>query len=121
SLDQFLRVGADEIENADDIEGVVEHFGLVAIAGNAVEHERVAFGMKAPELGLGFDIFAPELDGVAVGHQFAFAGILDKDSAEFAVDGEIAEDIPAGAVIEVWNGAENLALGAFSRAGGANE
>jgi hypothetical protein len=56
-----------------------------------------------------------------VGNEFAAAGIFDEDAADFAVDGEIAEDVTAGAVKEIGDVAEDFALRAFAGAGRAEQ
>ncbi len=75
--------------------------------------------MEPASLGAGLDELPPELDGGLVGHEFASAGILQKNLANGAVGLEAAKDIPAGAVEEVGDGAQDFALSAFSGSGSA--
>ena len=93
----------------------------MAVARNAVEHKRVVFGMKAAQLCLRLDIIAPEPDRVSVRNQFAFARVFYENASEFAVNGQVAEHVAAGAVVEIRDGAKNPPLRAFAGAGRANE
>ena len=52
-LDELIHVRAAQVEDAANIQGILQYFGLMRGAGNAVEHERVLIGLKAP----GHDVF----------------------------------------------------------------
>src|ERR1051325_8389783 len=90
-------------------------------AGCAIEDEGVAFGLEAAFHGGGFDVFAPELDGELVGDELALAGILEEGATEGVIHAQIAEDGTAGAMEEIGDAAEDLALGALAGARRAEE
>src|SRR6185295_19036655 len=55
-LGELFHVGADEVQDGANIEGVMEGLRLREIAGNAIEHEGVAFRVEMTEGSLGLDI-----------------------------------------------------------------
>jgi len=117
----FGFVGAGEMEDAADIQFRFEHFGLVEIARDAVEDEKIDLGFEPASPFHAFDLRGPEPDGDIVGDKLAFAGIAEEGLAEIGTNVDGAENIAAGAVIEAGNGAENFALGAFAGAGRAKK
>ena len=112
---------AAQIEDADDVERIFQDLRLRHIAGNAVEHQRVLFGMKATGFGAAIDEIAPEFNRRFVGHQLPAAGILDEDLANLAIGLKAAENIAASAMKEIGNRAEDFALGALARARSAEK
>ena len=118
---QLADVSAGEAEDGADIERVAQNLGLARVPRNAVEHERVALGMKAAELGLPVHVLLPEFDGGFVGHEVAAAGILEEFAGDRAVDAQIAEEVAARQVIEAGNGAENFSLRALAGTGRSEE
>lgn len=118
---EIVEILAAQIKDRDDVQRVAQHFSLVPIAGDAIQHERVGFRNEPAGLGGVFDELAPKVDGRFVGHQFAPAGVIEENAADLAFDREITENITAGAVIEVGDVAQDLALGSFARARGAEE
>lgn len=119
--DQILQIAAFQIENADNIERVLEHFGLADTAGNAIENKRILLRAETTGPRIGFDRLSPQLDRDFVRNQFAAAGIFDEDLPDLTLDGEVSENIPARTVIKMRNVAKDLALSAFARAGRAEE
>ena len=107
-------VGAEEMEDAVDIEAGAEDFRLVDVAGNAVEHEEVDVGLEASGFFHRLDLLRPEFDGDVVGNELAFAGIFQKSLAQGRADIDGAKDVAAGAVKEAGNGADDFALSAFT-------
>ncbi|MDB6067141.1 MAG: hypothetical protein JWR26_3349 [Pedosphaera sp.] len=121
AFDELVHVCAAEIEYGADVEGIMEHFGLVDVTGDAVEDKGVLVRIEAAAALAVFDELAPKVHGGFVGDEFATAGVFDENAAERAVGGEVAKDVAAGAMEEVGNGAKNLALGSLARAGGAKQ
>src|SRR6516162_9838409 len=91
------------------------------IARNAIEDECVLVRAKTAGLRGGFDRLPPQLNGRLVRHEFAAAGVINEDPADFTVDRQVPEHITAGAVKEVGNVAEDFSLRAFARAWRAEE
>jgi hypothetical protein len=77
--------------------------------------------MKAARAGVAFDRLAPEFDRLFVWNEFTATGVVDEDAPDRTVDSQVAEDIAAGAMEEVRDRSENLALSAFARARGSEE
>jgi hypothetical protein len=77
--------------------------------------------VKAARLRGFLDGFPPQINGGLIGNQFAAAGVFEEDAADFAIDGEAPKNISTSAMKEVWNGAKNFSLGAFARAGRAEQ
>src|SRR5262249_53713606 len=100
---------------------LAQHFGLVLVSGNAVQHERVLSGMESPGLGATVNEVVPKLDGRRVRDELATAGVLEENPTHWAIGFEAAENIAASAVEEIWNDPENFSLGPFSGAGGTEQ
>src|SRR4051812_25231806 len=77
--------------------------------------------MEASGLSAAIDEVTPEVYRWLVGNELATAGILDKNLSDLAVAFQAAEHIPAGAMEEVRNCPENLALSALACAGSAEQ
>ena len=112
----FLR---REIKHGDDVEVVAQHFGLMDVARDAVEHEGVGVGMKPPHLDAGRNEVAPQFNGRAVGHERTFAGVFDENFSEVAVRAQVPEHVAAGAMEETGDRAERAAMRALAGAGRA--
>src|SRR5438552_19021501 len=121
ALDQIIHLGAAQIKDGHDIQGIPEHLSLVFVAGDAIEHEGVLLGMETASLGAAIDEIAPEVNGWLIGDQLTTAGVLEKNLADGAVGFETAKDITAGTMKEVGNIAEDFALGALARARSAEK
>jgi hypothetical protein len=118
---EFGAVWAGEVEELEDVDVVGHVFGLLAIAGDAVEHEEIDLGFEDVGFNAVFDVGLPELDGEVVWHELAAAGVFDELLAEGCAGVEGAKDIAAGEVMEAGDVAEDLTLGAFAAAGGAED
>jgi hypothetical protein len=118
---EFLHVGRAKIEDGLNFESVFEHLGLVNIPGDTVENQRVFIGVEATSFGHAFDEVPPERDGWFVRDEVPATGVFEKDFADRRICFEAAEDVTAGAMEEVGNGAENFSLGAFAGARGSEE
>ncbi len=114
----FLFIGR-KIKNGDDVERIFQHFRLMQVARNAVEHQRVRIGMKPPHLRGGVNEFAPKFDGGPVGHQRTFAGVFNENFPKFAFRAQVAENVAASAVEKIRDNAEHAAVGALARTGRA--
>src|ERR1051325_7060340 len=102
-------MSALQIKNPHHIERLFEHLGLMFVAWNAVQYERVLLRAKSARFGTGIDKLAPQPNGGFVGYQFASARVLQEYLAHATVVFHAAEDIAARAMEEVRNGAQNLA------------
>ena len=120
-LGHLAQVGAVQVEDGFDIQGVVEHLRLVDTARDAVEHERVQFRLELAVVGAGFNVFAPQRDGRLVRHEMALAGILDERAPDGVVDAQVAERVAAREVKQVGNRAQDFPLRALAGAGRAEE
>src|SRR5580765_7352140 len=110
-----------EIENRFHLERVGEHSGLVDVARDAVEHERVAGRMEATGVLAVVNELPPQLNGRLIRHKLAAAGVFDEHTRERVRSRERAEDVAAGEVEKIRNSAEDFALRAFASAGCAKE
>ena len=117
AFDQLGAVGAGKMENFPHANRVLEHLGLVDIAGNPVEHEEIVIGME----GVGFDTLVdadfPQLDRDFIGDEFSPARIFEELLAERGPQVERPEDIAAGAMVITGNSAQHAALRSFAAAG----
>src|ERR1019366_3288530 len=77
--------------------------------------------MKTSNPRIVFNRLPPKINGRRVRHEFAPAGILNENLAKFAVDGEIAKHITAGAVEKMRDASEDFALRAFAATGRAEQ
>jgi hypothetical protein len=118
---QLLHIGWSEVEDCFNFESVFEHFGLMNIPGDTVKNERVFVGVEATSFGHAFDEVAPKRDGWFVRNEVSATGVFEKDFADRRVCFEAAEDVTAGAMEEVGNGAEDFSLGALAGARGSEE
>jgi len=109
------------VEELVDVDVGGHVFGLLAIAGDAVEHEEIDLGFKDVGFDAVFDVGLPELDGEVIGHELAAAGVFDEFLAEGCAGVEGAKDIATGEVMEAGDMAEDLTLGAFAAAGGTED
>ncbi len=121
AVDEAFFVIAFEVENGDDIKNAAQHFRLMNIARNAIQHQRVMLGMKPADLGGVDDVLPPKLDRRRIRHELAATGIFDKNFSERTIRAQIAEHIAARAMEKIWDDAENFALRAFARTGRAKK
>lgn len=121
ALHERAEVGAMQIKNRFYIQRAAEHFCLMNIAGDPVEHKDIALGAEAADVFAAFDELPPELYRRLVRDQLTAAGVLDENSGERIGGAQGAEDIAAGAMEETRNGTENFPLGALAGTGGAKE
>ena len=91
-------------------------FGNDADARQVLSALRADPRMEAAGFGAAINEVAPQLDGRLVRNQFPAAGIFQEHRADLAVGLQTSENVPAGAVEEVGNGAQNFALGALAGA-----
>ena len=117
--DEIFLFPGREVKNSDDVERVAQHFRLMHVARNAVEHERVGVGMKPSHLFAGVDDLAPQINGRLVWHERSLAGVFDENFSEFAVGTQVAENVAARAMEKIRDGAERAAMRAFAGAGSA--
>jgi hypothetical protein len=102
------------MENAAHVELGTEDLGLVAIAGDAVEHEEIDVGLESTGVDHRVDLRRPEADADVVWDELALARIMKEGFAEVGTHIDRAKDIAAGAMIKAGDGAENFALGSFA-------
>jgi hypothetical protein len=121
AFDEFLAVGAGEVEDFADIEVVLQELGLVEIAREAVEDEVVDFRFEAAEGGHVVDVMLPEVQDDFIGDELATAGVFHEGFAYFGAEVDGAEDFTAGDVEEAGDGSEDAALCAFAGTGGSDE
>src|SRR6266540_1632151 len=121
ALDHLARVGARKVEHGLHVERVGQHPGLADVARDAVEHERVPRGIELAVGRAGFDVFGPQRDGRFVGHQFAFARVVNEHAADGIFDAQIAKRVAAGEVEKAGDRADDLSLGALAGARRAEE
>jgi hypothetical protein len=114
-------VGTGEMEDAVHFELGTEDFGLVAIAGYAVEHKEIDVGLEAAGSDHGVDLRRPEADADVVGHELAFARIMEKGLAKVGAHIDRTKDVAAGAMIKAGDGAKNFALGSFAGSRGTEK
>jgi hypothetical protein len=69
----------------------------------------------------GIDARLPELDRDFVGHELAFARVIEKRAADLRARVERAKHVTAGAMKEAGNRTERATLSAFAAAGSAEE
>src|SRR5882762_138849 len=116
---ELVDLRAAQVKNAHNGQSVRHDLRLRGIPGNAIKDQGVFFRMEASGPGAVLDKFVPELDGGFVGHEFAAAGVIKENFADFAVVFQASENVSAGAMEKTWDSAKNLALGAFASSGGA--
>lgn len=117
ALDEPFEIGAGEVKNRANVEGIAEHFGLLDVAGDTVKDKGVCIGVEMTEGLAAGDGLLPKADGRIVRHQLAATGVLDENAAKFVIYPEVAENVTAGAVIKVRDVGEDLALGALASTG----
>jgi hypothetical protein len=121
TFDHRFEVSAMKIENSLHLESAFEHFGLMDVTRNSVEHQCVVFGMEAPTLFAVVNELPPKLDGGFVGHELAAARVFDEDTAQWIAGGEGTKNIATRAVEKMGDRCEDFSLSAFAGAGCAKE
>src|SRR5665213_177194 len=112
--DEVFEIAAAHVKNGDDVDKLAEHFRLMHAARNAVEDERVAFGMKPPGGREAVRELLPQLDGRLVGHKLAGAGVFDENFSERRFGTQVAEHVAATAMDAARNRAEDFSVRAFA-------
>jgi len=104
------------VEDLMNIHVLGKDLSLPNIARNAIKNKEV--DVRLVDMGVTpiDDLRMPELDGQFIGHQFTPAGIVDETLAKRRAGIKRTKHIAAGTMEEAWNRAENLPLGALSRA-----
>src|SRR6266581_2966612 len=103
------------------VDHFLHDFGLADIPRNTVEDERIDVWFKLVRLHRGVDRRSPELDRDLIGHELAFAGVLEEGLAYFRAGVDRAKYIAAGAMIKAWDCAKRFALRPFAAARRAKE
>src|ERR1035437_5048413 len=119
--DEVFLGGRFHVKDRRDIERVFKDSCLLHVAGNAIKHERVGFGVEATGLYVVLDKMAPQFNGRLVGHELAAPGVFNKRPAQRTVRPQIAEHIAAGTMEKIGNHPDDFTLGAFAHTGGAKE
>ncbi len=99
ALDHFLEVGL-EVDDADDVDGVLKQAGLLDAARHAVENEQFGVRVELVDHFHAADVLAPDVEGKLVGHEFAAAGVSPDKPAGLGLEVEAAEDVAGGRVEE---------------------
>jgi hypothetical protein len=120
-LNQLIYLGAAKVKNRHDIKRFPEDFSLVRIAGNAIQHKRICLGMESPRSRAVVDEIPPKLDRRFVRNQLALARVLQECLADGTIGFQAPKNVAARAMKEIWDGAEDFALGSFAGAGSAEQ
>ena len=78
-----LAVRAGEVENFFHVDHLLHDLGLGDISRNPVEHERVDVRLEFVRVDRGVDRFFPKLDRDFIGHELAFARVIQKARPTF--------------------------------------
>lgn len=116
---EVFKIGAAHVKDGGDVDKFAEHFCLMDVARDAVEHQRIAARMKPPGRRQAVRELLPQLDGWFIGHELAATGVFDKNSSQRGIGTQVTEHIAATAMNEAGNRAENFSMRAFARAGRA--
>ena len=118
---QLGAVGAGEMKHAQHFDVLLHVLGLLHVARDAVQHEEVDLRLEHVGIDALLDVLAPEFHGHVVRDEFAAAGVLDKFLPKRRPRVQGPEHISAGQVMKARDGSQNLALGAFAAAWGAED
>ena len=68
ALDHLPLIRTGEMQHSQHVDVFAHHFNLMWIARNAIEHQKVLFGMECSLDDGALHIFLPKCDGEFVGH-----------------------------------------------------
>src|SRR5437868_10264014 len=119
--EQRFAIRTSEMEDFSDVDHVLHDFCLTDISRNAIKHESIDIGFKFVTFDRSIDGFLPKLHRNLVGHELAFAGVVEEGFAYFCSRIDGTENIAAGAVKKARNAAEGFALCAFAASGRTEE
>ena len=109
---RHVRTG--KMKDGFDIQGIVQNLRLPGVARDTIQHQHVIVWIENIVDRARFDVPPPQIDCGFIRHQFALAGILDKQFAQRIRNAQIAESVATREVKQTGNGTENFALRALS-------
>ena len=94
---------ADEVDDQEHIEVLVQQLGLVHVARDAIQHQQVCIRLVLAQDRAGPHVLVPHLNRDVVGHQQPLGGVLHEGLAQLGGRVEGAEDLTAGEVVQPWD------------------
>jgi hypothetical protein len=117
--DEVFKISAAHVKDGDNVYKFAEHFGLMRVARDAVEHERVAFGMQPSGARQAVREFCQSSMVGSSGTSWPRLEYSTKILPERRFGTQVAEHVAATAMDEAGNRAEDFSMRALARAGRA--
>ena len=114
SLNQCILVIADEMDDTQHLDVLLENLDLLDTAWNAIEQQQIGIRLVLIGVDETLDVLLPEEAGQFVWNEKTLSRVLEKFLTKSGLAIEPAEHVASGKMNEAGHGYEDLALGSLA-------